>query len=84
MKKQYSKIISWWQSLKTSGRLLFDKKVPWFYKLIPVAAIVYLIFPFDFISDLAPFLGQLDDLTIIGGALAIFTRLAKKAKNISS
>ena len=82
MVKHYSKAIDWWKNLRTSWFLFFNKQVPWFYKLIPLAAILYLIYPFDFLNDLVPFLGQLDDLTIIGGALAIFTRLAKQAKNI--
>jgi len=81
MDKQYSKVTEWWKKLKGSVALLFDKQVPWLYKLIPIASVLYLIYPFDFISDFFPVLGQLDDLTMIGGALAIFAKLAQQYKN---
>lgn len=81
MTKLDSKTVGLWDKFKISLGLLFDKQVPWFYKLIPFASVLYLIYPFDFISDLFPVLGQLDDLTIIGGALALFTKLAKQHQN---
>ncbi|NQV12800.1 MAG: DUF1232 domain-containing protein [Parcubacteria group bacterium] len=74
------KFESLWRKFKASINLFFDKKVPWIYKIIPVISIIYLIFPFDFISDYLPILGQLDDLTVIGGSLAIFTKLARQYK----
>mgnify|MGYP001382145522 CR=1 FL=1 len=74
------KIEAFWHKLKVSVNLFFDKKVPWFYKIIPIASIVYLLFPFDFINDYLPILGQLDDLTVIGGSLAVFSKLAHQYK----
>ncbi len=74
------KFESWWGKFKVSIDLFFDKKVPWVYKTIPIVSIVYLIFPFDFINDYLPILGQLDDLTVIGGSLAIFSKLAHQYK----
>lgn len=58
--------------------LLFDRDIPFSYKLIPVFGLLYIIYPFDFIADIIPGLGQLDDLAIIGGALGIFIKLAEK------
>lgn len=74
------KFESLWRKLKVSINLFFDKNVPWIYKTIPVISVIYLIFPFDFISDYLPILGQLDDLTVIGGSLAIFSKLAHQYK----
>ena len=74
------KVESVWRKIRGSVNLFFDKKVPWTYKIIPVASIVYLIFPFDFVNDYLPVLGQLDDLTVIGGSLAIFSKLAHQYK----
>jgi uncharacterized membrane protein YkvA (DUF1232 family) len=59
-------------------RLLFSPKVPLWPKIIPVAAVLYLVFPFDFIPDFIPGLGQLDDLTIILIALWAFVQLCPR------
>lgn len=63
---------------KRGVRHFFDKDVPISYKIIPIAALIYLIYPFDLLSDLIPFLGQADDLTIISLATAFFVDLADK------
>ncbi len=59
-------------------RLLFSSKVPMWPKLIPLAAILYVIFPLDFIPDFIPGLGQLDDLTIVLIAIWAFIQLCPK------
>lgn len=56
----------------------FDKDVPVSYKIIPVAALIYLVYPFDLLSDLVPFFGQADDLTILSLATALFVDIADK------
>ncbi|MBU1177666.1 DUF1232 domain-containing protein [Patescibacteria group bacterium] len=80
MEFSQKKVESWWRKLKISVSLFFDKKVPWVYKIIPVFSVIYLIFPLDLINDYLPVLGQLDDLTIIGGSLAVFSKLAQQYK----
>ncbi len=51
--------------IKLSLRLLKDKRVPFYAKLLVYGAIVYILSPFDLIPDfLLPFLGFLEDIII--------------------
>ncbi len=45
--------------------LLSDKRVPFTEKALFVGAIVYAISPIDFIPDVLPFIGQVDDVYLI-------------------
>jgi uncharacterized membrane protein YkvA (DUF1232 family) len=56
-------------------RLLRDPGVPASLKMIPPATLLYLLFPFDFLPDLALGLGQLDDIAIILLGLKLFVEL---------
>ena len=47
------------------GRLLKDSRVPIAEKALFAAAIVYVISPLDFIPDVFPFIGQVDDLYVV-------------------
>src|SRR5437763_12774841 len=47
------------------GKLMIDKRVPVTERALFAAAIVYAIIPFDFIPDMIPFVGQIDDLFLI-------------------
>lgn len=47
------------------GRLLKDARVPTAEKALFVAAIVYVVSPLDFIPDVFPFIGQVDDLYVV-------------------
>ena len=51
--------------VKLLGRLLKDARVPGAEKALFVAAIVYVISPLDFIPDVFPFIGQVDDLYVV-------------------
>ena len=57
-------------------RLLKDVRVPLAEKALLVAAIVYFISPLDFIPDVLPFVGQIDDIYLIALTLV---RLASRA-----
>ncbi|MCS7054870.1 MAG: DUF1232 domain-containing protein [Thermoflexales bacterium] len=46
-------------------RLLRDPRVPIYLKALPIAAALYIVSPADFVPDLAPLLGQLDDLGVL-------------------
>ena len=59
-------------------RLILDRRVPMRLKLIPAAAVAYLILPFDFVPDILPVLGRIDDLLIILISLALFLGMAPK------
>jgi uncharacterized membrane protein YkvA (DUF1232 family) len=47
------------------GRMLKDARVPKAEKALFVAAIVYVISPIDFIPDVFPFIGQVDDIYVV-------------------
>lgn len=65
-----------WQQAKLVFQLLLDPKVPIYLKALPFAAVAYLIFPFDFVPDVIPGLGQLDDITVLLLGAKIFIELA--------
>jgi len=51
--------------VKLSLRLLKDRRVPFYLKLIVYGAIVYVVSPYDLIPDfLVPFLGFFEDIII--------------------
>lgn len=51
--------------VKLLGRLLTDNRVAIADKALFAAAIVYVIVPLDFIPDIFPFIGQVDDLYLV-------------------
>ena len=60
------------------GRLLVDHRVPIRLKLLLPAALLYLISPIDFVSDILPVLGWIDDGLVIIASLLIFLWKAPK------
>jgi len=51
--------------IKLSLRLLKDRRVPFFLKLLVYGAIAYVLSPYDLIPDfLVPFLGYFEDILI--------------------
>lgn len=65
-----------WQQARLIYALLRDPDVPIYLKIIPFTAVAYLLFPLDFIPDIALGLGQLDDLTVILVLSKVFVELA--------
>lgn len=61
--------------VKLFGKLLTDKRVPATEKILVVGAIAYVIMPLDFIPDIIPFAGQVDDLYLVALTL---TRLISR------
>jgi len=55
--------------------LLRDARSPWAARLAVLAAAVYLVSPVDFISDLLPLLGWVDDGVVVLLLLKLATRL---------
>ncbi len=53
-------------------RLMLDRRVPIRTKLIPVAALIYLVSPFDIVHDMIPALGRIDDLLAIVFGILLF------------
>lgn len=65
-----------WQQARLAYYLLRDPEVPFYLKLLPFTAVVYLLFPFDLLPDLAPVIGQLDDITALLVGMKVFIELA--------
>ena len=63
-------------NLRVTLRLLREPRVPALLKLIPVFAAGYVISPLDFVTDLLPVIGQLDDLGVIFIALEAFLKFS--------
>ena len=61
--------------IRVTARLLREPRVPLIFKTIPLLAAVYVISPLDFIPDVLPIIGQLDDLGIVFIALEAFLRV---------
>ena len=51
--------------LLLSARLMVDPRVPAKERMLVAGAIVYALVPFDFIPDMIPFVGQVDDAYLI-------------------
>lgn len=51
--------------VKLLGNLMKDAAVPTTEKALFLAAIVYVISPLDFIPDVFPFIGQVDDIYVV-------------------
>jgi len=51
------------------GRLMVDPRVPAKERLLVAGAIVYALIPLDFIPDMLPFIGQVDDAYLIALSL---------------
>src|SRR5437879_13372660 len=63
------------------ARLMVDKRVPRTERALFAAAVIYAIIPFDFIPDMIPFVGQIDDLFLI--SLTILRMIDRTdAKNV--
>ena len=56
--------------------LFWDRRVAWRLKIIPVAALVYFLLPYDLIPDfMVPFIGEVDDILVLFLALRLFLYL---------
>ena len=62
--------------LARAARLIFDRRVPFWVKLVPVFSLVYIFSPIDLIPDVLLGPGQLDDLGIFIAGLTAFESLA--------
>src|ERR1041384_3685752 len=48
-----------------TARMMVDSRVPRTERALFAAAVIYAIIPFDFLPDMIPFVGQIDDLFLI-------------------
>jgi uncharacterized membrane protein YkvA (DUF1232 family) len=59
-------------------RLMRDKRVLWWLKLLPAAALAYIVLPIDLLFDFTPIFGYADDLGIFLGSVWLFVELCPK------
>jgi uncharacterized membrane protein YkvA (DUF1232 family) len=71
---------AFWRELLNQARLVYhlmrDPDVPFYLKLLPLAAIAYVIFPADLAPDLVPVIGQVDDLMALIVGAKVFVEMA--------
>jgi uncharacterized membrane protein YkvA (DUF1232 family) len=60
------------QQVKLVYHLMLDPRVHPLAKLIPIAAVAYVLSPVDLVADVIPVLGQLDDAAIVMLGLRMF------------
>ncbi|HEY0047667.1 MAG TPA: YkvA family protein [Pyrinomonadaceae bacterium] len=66
LKSRMSNLMTFLPNLvRLLGRLLTDGAVPTAEKALFAAAIIYVIVPLDFIPDVFPFIGQVDDIYLV-------------------
>ncbi len=65
---------------KLLGKLLKDSRVPTTEKVLAAGAILYVIMPLDFIPDVIPFIGQVDDTYLV--VLTILRLLNKTDESV--
>lgn len=68
-----------WQQLRLVARLIKDPEVPFYLKIVPFFGLLYLLFPLDLVTDFAPVIGQLDDITALIVGAKVFIELAPPA-----
>ena len=74
---------SFWASvirqLRLAWRLFWDRRVPFWPKLLPLAVLIYIVSPVDVIPDFILGLGQLDDLGLFLLAAQVFTLICPRS-----
>ena len=61
--------------LRALARFFRDPKASTLGKLFVLATVVYVVSPVDFVPDVAPIIGWLDDLGLAGVAIAYLARV---------
>jgi uncharacterized membrane protein YkvA (DUF1232 family) len=67
------------RQFRLAWRLLWDRRVPLWPKLLPLATLAYILSPIDVIPDVIVGLGQLDDLALLLLATQVFTMICPRA-----
>jgi uncharacterized membrane protein YkvA (DUF1232 family) len=65
------------RQLRLAWRLFWDRRVPLWTKIVPPAALAYVLSPIDILSDFPPVgLNQLDDIAVVLLGVRLFIELA--------
>ncbi len=66
-----------WQDARLAWRLLQDARVPLWMKIaFPLAGVAYLLSPLDFLPDVLPLLGEVDDVMVLLLLMRLFISLS--------
>ncbi len=65
-------------SFRIAWRLMWDSRVPFSAKLVPILTILYILSPIDIVPDVLVGLGQLDDLAILLLGTQLFIAVSPK------
>jgi uncharacterized membrane protein YkvA (DUF1232 family) len=65
-----------WRQARLAWYLIRSPEVPLYLKLLPALAIIYVLLPTDFLPDVFPVIGQLDDITALLVGAKVFIELA--------
>jgi uncharacterized membrane protein YkvA (DUF1232 family) len=65
--------------VRLAWRLMREPRVALAAKAVPVLAMLYVVSPLDFVPDVLPVLGQMDDLGILIVSVKAFLRLCPPA-----
>ena len=65
-------------SISLIWKLMTDKRVPFVIRMAIPLALIYVVSPVDFLPDLIPFAGRIDDLVALAIGLMVLLKLAPK------
>ena len=65
-------------SFRVAWRLMWDSRVPFSAKLVPILTVLYILSPIDLVPDVVVGLGQLDDLAIFLLGTQLFIAMSPK------
>jgi|CXWL01.1.fsa_nt_gi uncharacterized membrane protein YkvA (DUF1232 family) len=68
-----------WRDVRLAARLLREPHVPLWTKATIPLALLYLVSPVDFLPDVIPGIGQIDDLVLLYAALRLFLHVSPTA-----
>ena len=54
-----------WDQVEKMRRFIWNKNVPFYQKVLPLAALLYLVTPIDLVPDVMPVVGYLDDIAVL-------------------
>ncbi len=74
---RYRVLRSAWKDARLVWRLFQDTRVPlWMKVVFPLAGTIYLLSPLDFLPDVIPFLGEVDDVMVLLLLMRLFISLS--------
>jgi uncharacterized membrane protein YkvA (DUF1232 family) len=72
--------MSFFKKLRLLWLAFFDRRTPFAAKALIVGGLLYGVSPIDFVPDLLPVLGQLDDIGILIFVILVFLGMTKEVR----